>query len=283
MEVEMNFSPLRSKIRQWLIELRQEVMDNSGNPYNPASNIKDYDPLLILRKTLSAVTTAQSDRDLLDALRYLEKDYLKRNSKLSKYLLNIRGPQLIAEVNTQLNEYIESCEKCIGPELVASTEQKKVTAKKEEKAVAKEKKLVELRQIFQNFDTSALKQEALGQCQTLQDLCFAASIRQKSGLFHLGNTTATANELVRLLNLPTNSLLRQEICPDGAKVRMRDIRHYARFGVKSSSQGYFLSAEDRENERFFSHSKNEEQSQPMLMFGRYKVAQNQTLEVCLDA
>ncbi|QGP38707.1 hypothetical protein [Piscirickettsia salmonis] len=271
----MNFSPLRSKIRQWLIELRQEVMDNSGNPYNPASNIKGYDPLLTIRKTLSAVTTAQSGRDLLDALRYLEKDYLKRNSKLSRYLLNIRGPQLIAEVNTQLNEYIASCEKCIGPELVASTEQKKVTAKEE--------KLVGLRQVLQNFDTSASKQETLGQCQTLQDLCFAASIRQKSGLLHLGNTTATANELVRLLNLPANSLLRQEICPDGAKVRMRDIHHYARFGVKSSSQGYFLSAKDRENERFFSHSKNEDQSQPMLMFDHYKVAQSQTLEVCLEA
>ncbi|QHS30708.1 hypothetical protein GW537_16415 (plasmid) [Piscirickettsia salmonis] len=137
----MNFSPLRSKIRQWLIELRQEVMDNSGNPYNPASNIKGYDPLLTIRKTLSAVTTAQSGQDLLDALNYLEKDYLKRNSKLSKYLLNIRGPQLIAEVNTQLNEYIKSCDKCIGSELVTSAEQKQAIAK-EEKSVAKKKKLL---------------------------------------------------------------------------------------------------------------------------------------------
>ncbi|ALB21930.1 hypothetical protein Psal006b_02467 [Piscirickettsia salmonis] len=277
----MNFSPLRSKIRQWLIELRQEVMDNSGNPYNPASNIKGYDPLLTIRKTLSAVTTAQSGQDLLDALNYLEKDYLKRNSKLSKYLLNIRGPQLIAEVNTQLNEYIKSCDKCIGSELVTSAEQKQAIAK-EEKSVAKEEKIVELRRILQNFDTTASKQEALGQCQTLQDLCFATSIRQKSGLFHLGNTTTTANELVRLLNLSPNSLLRQEICPDGEKVRMRDIWHYARFAVKSSSQGYFLSAEDRGNERFFLHSKNENQSQPMLMFNRYKIDQSQVAAACLD-
>ncbi|QGP53789.1 hypothetical protein PsalMR5_01229 [Piscirickettsia salmonis] len=278
----MSFSPLRSKIRQWLIELRQVVMDKSGNIYNPAFSIKDYDPLLTIRKTLSAVTTAQSGGDLLDALNYLERDYLKRNSKLSKYLLNIRGSQLIAELYTQLNEYRESCKIYIESGLVTSAEQKQAIAK-EEKAVAKEKKFVELRQTLQNFDTSASKQEALGQCQTLQDLCFAASIRQKSGLLHLGNTTATANELVRLLNLPTNGLLRQEICSDGEKVRMRDVRHYARFGVKSSSQRYFLSAEDRENERFFSHLKNEKQSQPMLMFDRYKVAQNQTLEVCLDA
>ncbi|OAJ33301.1 hypothetical protein A0O36_02507 [Piscirickettsiaceae bacterium NZ-RLO1] len=272
----MNLSPLRSKIRQWLIELRQWLIDNPSNPYSPASNIKDYDPLLVIRKMLSGVTTAQSGQDLLNAL-----NCLKGSSKFSKYLLSMGGPQLVADVNIQLNKYMASCKKCIWSELVATAEQKQAIAK-EEKAVAKEKKLVELRQILQNFDTSVSKQEILGQYQTLQDLCFATSIRQKSGLFHLGNTTATANELVRLLNLPTNSLLRQEICPDGEKVRLRDVRHYARFGAKSQSQGYFLSAEDRENERFFSHSKNEDQSQPMLMFDRYKVAQNQTSEICLE-
>ncbi|RNC76703.1 hypothetical protein DA717_14465, partial [Piscirickettsiaceae bacterium NZ-RLO2] len=102
----------------------------------------------------------------------------------------------------------------------------------------------------------------------LRALCFAVSIRQKSGLFHPKNTTTTGNELVCLLNCPEYDELRRKICPDGAKVRMRDIRSYARRGTKSTS-GYFLNMLDNNNEMFFSYAKNEHPTAPMLLFNAY--------------
>ncbi|ODN41832.1 hypothetical protein [Piscirickettsia litoralis] len=100
--------------------------------------------------------------------------------------------------------------------------------------------LISIREQLNTLQTSVDKRGDVGDCDSLQDLCFAVSIRQKSGFFHPKNTTMSGNKLVQLLNLPENELLRREIRPDGGAVRMRDVRHYARFGAKSEGKGYLF-------------------------------------------
>ncbi|MGJ3501038.1 hypothetical protein [Piscirickettsia salmonis] len=136
--------------------------------------------------------------------------------------------------------------------------------------VLKTADLGRLKKELQNTNTSAEKQAVFAKCQNLRALCFAVSIRQKSGLFYPKNTTATGNELICLLNRPEYDELRRKICPDGAKVRMRDIRSYARCGVRSVS-GYCFNEQDSKNEAFFSYLNNPhfKVKEPMLLFSDY--------------
>ncbi|WP_155080898.1 hypothetical protein [Piscirickettsia salmonis] len=128
--------------------------------------------------------------------------------------------------------------------------------------------LAQLKKELQKINTSTGKQAAFVCCKNLRELCFIASIRQKGGILHPKHTTTTGNALIDLLNGPDYDVLRREICPEGAKVRMRDIRSYARDGTKSTS-GYFLNALDNNNEMFFSYAKNEHPTEPMLLFNTY--------------
>ncbi|TNF65805.1 MAG: hypothetical protein EP298_10980 [Gammaproteobacteria bacterium] len=135
-------------------------------------------------------------------------------------------------------------------------------------AKAKDKQFLKIKNILENSNTTKLKRSSFANCKTLQDLCFAASIRQKSGWRHPKSTTTTGDELVKFLNLSKNNLLKLEICPNNEKIRMRGIRSYAIYGVKSSS-GYFFNSQDKDNEKFFHHSQNENQKEPMLLFEKY--------------
>ncbi|WP_416431155.1 hypothetical protein [Piscirickettsia salmonis] len=102
---------------------------------------------------------------------------------------------------------------------------------------------------------SVLKGTQLIHCNTLQDLCFLVSVRQKGGVLNLSNATNSADELVSFLNLPRNYFLRRAICPQGEKVRVRDVRHFALHGHEVDyarvQSGYCLSDQERQEEKYF--------------------------------
>lgn len=128
------------------------------------------------------------------------------------------------------------------------------------------KQLIKLTQSAMTFKT---KQEEFDHDQTLQKLCFIASIRTRNNEWHLKNTSSVGRNFLQILNLPEYELLRREISPDGEEIRMRDVRNYGRFGVKSTS-GYFLNAQDKDNEIFFSRVNNKNKEQPGLIFHEHQ-------------
>ncbi|OAJ35533.1 hypothetical protein [Piscirickettsia salmonis] len=139
-----------------------------------------------------------------------------------------------------------------------------------ETIVSKQTLFLKAKESLQQIHTSTEKQLLFSKCDTLQELCFAAAIRQKSGIFHPQNTTTTGNMLIQLLNRPENYLLKLQLCPQGEKVRVRDIRHYALYGhqedYKRSSSTCFLNMQDSKNESFFSHKNNDNPKEPTLLF-----------------
>ncbi len=126
---------------------------------------------------------------------------------------------------------------------------------------------------------SELKKIELTQCSTLQDLCFLVSIRQKGGVLNPTNATSSADKLVSFLNLPRNYFLRRAICPQGEKVRVRDIRHFALHGHEVDyarvQSGYRLSGQAREEEKYFALTENKHPEQPLLVFRDFLVAQDE--------
>ncbi|RNC77727.1 hypothetical protein ACGP04_09210 [Piscirickettsia salmonis] len=139
-----------------------------------------------------------------------------------------------------------------------------------ETIVNKQTLFLKAKESLQQIHTSAAKQLLFSKCDTLQELCFAAAIRQKSGFFHQANQTTTTIKLAAFLNQPENHLLKLQLCPQGEKVRVRDIRHYALYGhqedYKRSNSTYFLNMQDSKNESFFSHKSNDNPKEPMLLF-----------------
>ncbi len=129
------------------------------------------------------------------------------------------------------------------------------------------------------------KKKALEECTSLQDLCFVASIRRKSGVFHFKNTTTTGDMLVNLLNKTLRyHPLRDTMHLGGASVRMRDIRNFAIRAQKSQSpKSVFLGDKDKDNEKFFSHSKNPFEKSPLSVYEYYKLHKNQESGVSLAA
>ncbi|MGJ3495352.1 hypothetical protein PsalN5692_00676 [Piscirickettsia salmonis] len=126
---------------------------------------------------------------------------------------------------------------------------------------------------------SELKETQLTHCNTLQDLCFLVSIRQKGGVLNPANATSSADVLVSFLNLPRNYFLRRAICPQGEKVRVRDIRHFALHGHEVDyarvQSGYRLSGQAREEEKHFALTENKYPEQPLLVFRDFLVAQGE--------
>ncbi|ALA25209.1 hypothetical protein AVI51_03840 [Piscirickettsia salmonis] len=111
-----------------------------------------------------------------------------------------------------------------------------------EKIALTQQQLLAIKQALKASGTSASKQHIIDKCQTLQQLCFAASVQQKGGLFHPTHTTTTGHLLLQLLKRPENRELKQEIFPGNTSASMRGIRHYGRYGQQVLQQhGYLLS------------------------------------------
>ena len=91
--------------------------------------------------------------------------------------------------------------------------------------------------------------------------------------------------LVKLLNKTLRyHPLRDTMHLGKASVRMRDIRNFAISAQKSQSpKSVFLSDKDKDNEKFFSHSKNPFEKSPMSVYEYYKLHKNQGSVVSLAA
>ncbi|MGJ3495567.1 hypothetical protein ACR9PT_13515, partial [Piscirickettsia salmonis] len=149
---------------------------------------------------------------------------------------------------------------------VAERERELVLNKyKQEHKKEKNEIFLKIKESFKSLDIPEHKKLVIGDCQTLRDLCSAVSCQETHNLLDLKNTTVAGSKLLDCLNCHTSYYLRLEICPDGAPVRMRDIRSYATCGVRSTS-GYFLNASDHKNIKYLSQPKNENIGKSSLMF-----------------
>ncbi|MGJ3494511.1 hypothetical protein PsalN5692_01008 [Piscirickettsia salmonis] len=142
-----------------------------------------------------------------------------------------------------------------------------------ETIVNKKTLFLKIKESLQQVNTSAAKQLLFSKCDTLQELCFTAAIRQKSGIFHPRSTTTTGDVLIRFLNRPENCLLKLELCPQEQKICMQNIRYYALHGHEidymQNKSIDCLSSQSSENKAFFSHTNNKNPQEPTLLFNDY--------------
>ncbi|OAJ34433.1 hypothetical protein [Piscirickettsia salmonis] len=120
---------------------------------------------------------------------------------------------------------------------------------------------------LQQLNLPKLKKSLIREAESLQDLCYFASMKQNQGPLDSKNRTpsegaaasadtAFDDQLAQLLNLPEHNLLRQEIRPKNDNVCPEDIWNYALFKKKSEGkEGFFNQTsrkQDNENKKLFS-------------------------------
>ncbi|RNC77532.1 RasGEF domain-containing protein [Piscirickettsia salmonis] len=137
-------------------------------------------------------------------------------------------------------------------------------------ASAKLEKLLRLQQFLQTlqekvYNTSG-KENPFNDCKTLKKFCFEVSVC----VGNLSFTPLMRNQLIELLNHPEQLYFKEKICPNGGKVRMRDIREYAlhggEFGYVGSQSTLLPNQKDMANKKFFKHVYRDRVAPPSMIF-----------------
>ncbi|MCF6775396.1 hypothetical protein L3V83_02295 [Thiotrichales bacterium 19X7-9] len=105
---------------------------------------------------------------------------------------------------------------------------------------------------------SDAKKDLITECESFQELCIVASIRQKDGILNPFNTTTTGNKMLELINSKDYTELKDSMFNDGdsSNIRMRDIRAKALGANQRPQYGYNFKQDEQ---RFLSNKRTPEQ------------------------
>ncbi|MGJ3500644.1 RasGEF domain protein [Piscirickettsia salmonis] len=132
------------------------------------------------------------------------------------------------------------------------------------------RELLRLQQFLQTLQEknckTTEKESPLNDCKTVKEFCFEVSVC----VGNLSFTPLMHNQLIELLNHPEQLYFKEKICPNGGKVRMRDIREYAlhggEFGYVGSQSTLLPNQKDVANKKFFKHVYRDRVAPPSMIF-----------------